>query len=164
MEQTVSAVQLDPIPPPTPVTPLPAGFIRRAVAFSIDLFVVDLLQTIYLWLALVAVDSASAQGLENLIDAGTVMSDSATHGLWLALALAYFSFFGYWGGQTPGKMLLHLRVERMDGAPLTLGQAVARSGAYLLSAVTLFGFLLAAFNLHKRALHDYIAGSHVVRT
>ena len=83
----------------------------------------------------------------------------------LLIAGAYFTLMPVArNGQTLGKMAAGVAIVRENGAPLTHGRACARWASYLLSNLTLcLGFLCAAFTPHKRALHDYIAGTRVVR-
>lgn len=64
---------------------------------------------------------------------------------------------------TPGKMICNLRVVRSDGSRLTYARALGRHFAKLLSQLTLsIGFLIAAFDDQKRALHDHVADTRVV--
>jgi uncharacterized RDD family membrane protein YckC len=69
------------------------------------------------------------------------------------------------GGRTFGKWVTGLRIERRDGVPLSLGRSCLRHlVGYALTLATLgLGFLVAAFNIEGRALHDYVAGTVVVR-
>jgi uncharacterized RDD family membrane protein YckC/type II secretory pathway pseudopilin PulG len=67
-------------------------------------------------------------------------------------------------GQTLGKMAAGVAIVRDDGSPLTYGRAFARWFGYLLSGLTLcLGFACAAFTKRKRALHDYLADTRVIR-
>jgi uncharacterized RDD family membrane protein YckC len=68
-------------------------------------------------------------------------------------------------GATVGKWATGLRIERQSGEPLGFGHAALRHTlGYLISFFTLgIGFLLAAFDVEGRALHDRIAGTVVVR-
>lgn len=107
-------------------------------------------------------------------------------------ALLYFFIGLCWRGQTVGKAVMQIMVIRSDGRGLgvfgalarVIGQlvyvlfalggvlvafalrdsttqaAVATGAAFLLIAI---GFLLAAFDSHRRTLHDRIAGTIVVR-
>jgi uncharacterized RDD family membrane protein YckC len=65
---------------------------------------------------------------------------------------------------TPGKLLLSCRVVDADTfKPLRFGQAVLRCFGYLISFIPLcFGFLFAAWDPRKQALHDKIARTVVV--
>ena len=69
-------------------------------------------------------------------------------------------------GATLGKLALGMRVVREDGGRLSFGAATMRHWGKLLSGIgTLgFGYLAAAFDRRKQALHDRLAGSLVVRT
>jgi uncharacterized RDD family membrane protein YckC len=70
-------------------------------------------------------------------------------------------------GRTFGKWLTGLRVERSsDGTLVGFARALVRHTiGYALTAMTLgLGFLLAAFNSRGRALHDFVAGTVVVRS
>jgi uncharacterized RDD family membrane protein YckC len=76
-----------------------------------------------------------------------------------------FGLLAVWRGQTLGKWATGLRIERTDGGPLEWWRVLLRHFAgYPLSLLTLgIGFLVAAFNRHGRTLHDFIAGTIVVR-
>lgn len=68
------------------------------------------------------------------------------------------------GGATPGKMLLGLKVVRSDGSALSGGRAVGRYFAELLSSLILcVGYIMAAFDDEKRALHDRICDTRVIK-
>ena len=67
-------------------------------------------------------------------------------------------------GQTLGKKLLGIRVVRADGSQLTYGRATGRYFADMLSSMTLFvGYLMAAFDDERRALHDRLCDTRVVQ-
>ena len=77
---------------------------------------------------------------------------------------AYVIYFIGKGGATPGKMACKLEVIRSDGSPVTYGTATGRYFAELVSAFTLtIGYLMAAFDEEKRALHDRMCDTRVVR-
>ncbi len=83
----------------------------------------------------------------------------------IAISCAYESFFVYKYGATPGKMALSLKVVRPNGAPLDLGRSVGRYFGKMLSGIILYiGYLLAAFDAEKKALHDMICDTRVIRT
>jgi len=83
----------------------------------------------------------------------------------LAAALGAVYFVYFWGvrGATPGKLLMGLAVEGIDGrCPIGIAQALNRFLGYLLSGALLgAGFLMIA--LGATALHDRIAATRVVR-
>lgn len=81
----------------------------------------------------------------------------------LALVLVYQVWFLTKKGATPGKMVVGLRVVTTDGKYLTAARAVGRYFAYLLSGFTLYiGYIIAAFDSEKRALHDHICSTRVI--
>jgi uncharacterized RDD family membrane protein YckC len=66
-------------------------------------------------------------------------------------------------GATPGKMVFRIRIVTADGSPLGFPRAVARYFAEFLSAVIfLIGYVMVAFDSHKRALHDMICDTRVI--
>jgi uncharacterized RDD family membrane protein YckC len=68
-------------------------------------------------------------------------------------------------GATPGKMALSLKVVRADSSPVTLGRAFGRYfGKYLSVFTLLIGFIIAGFDSQKRALHDMICDTRVIRS
>lgn len=107
--------------------------------------------------------------LARLFGGGARMAGTTveTVGFLIALAVFVFDFFVLTGlrGQTIGKWATGLRIERRDGEPLGLGHSLLRHAVgYPVSLSILgLGFLWAAFNAQGRALHDYVAGTIVVR-
>ncbi len=72
---------------------------------------------------------------------------------------------GFWTltGQTPGMVLLGLRVLRADGGKVGLLVALKRFIGLMLSVSTLgIGFLMVLVTERRRALHDLLAGTVVV--
>lgn len=79
------------------------------------------------------------------------------------MQLAYAAVFTALGGQTIGKMAMHIRVVAVDDRPLSWGAAVRRTLASLVSVVTAgLGYLPGLIGRDRRALHDRLAGSRVV--
>jgi uncharacterized RDD family membrane protein YckC len=81
----------------------------------------------------------------------------------------YLSAFVAATGQTIGKMAAGTRVIPADPAApaserVTFGQAVVRAAGYLVSALPAgLGFLPAFFGAERRALHDRLADTRVVK-
>lgn len=81
----------------------------------------------------------------------------------LGLNVAYLTVFTANGGQTLGKMATGLRVEATEGA-LTLSGAVVRVAAAIAGGLAAgVGFLPALFRADRRAVHDQIAHTRVVK-
>ena len=86
-------------------------------------------------------------------------------GLSLLLSAAYMIFFVGKFGATPGKMALRLRIVTSSGDEVGYGRACGRYFAEFLSSITLcIGYIMAAFDEQKRALHDHVCDTRVIRT
>ncbi|GAB4512998.1 MAG: RDD family protein [Anaerolineae bacterium] len=67
-------------------------------------------------------------------------------------------------GQTPGKMLLNLRVVKIDGSPIDDADAILRYMGYLVgSAIIMLGFIWAFFDSNRQGWHDKLAKTYVVK-
>jgi uncharacterized RDD family membrane protein YckC len=67
-------------------------------------------------------------------------------------------------GGTPGKRLCKLRVISDTGENLGWGKAIGRVAAEILTQLTFsIGYIIAAFDIEKRTIHDRIAGTRVVK-
>jgi uncharacterized RDD family membrane protein YckC len=81
----------------------------------------------------------------------------------LGLNIAYLAVFTANGGQTLGKMAAGLRVESTAGR-LTFGDAVVRVVVAVVGGLAMgAGFLPALWRADRRAVHDQVAHTRVVR-
>ncbi len=84
---------------------------------------------------------------------------------WLFLFILYETIFTSGGRRTVGKKILGIKVIHKNGGSLTILQAFLRVIGYFISSFTInLGYLMSLFNKNKRALHDFMASSIVVRT
>jgi len=84
----------------------------------------------------------------------------------LLVAGGYFTLFVAANGQTIGKMAAGLKVipEGSDAHRVSVGHAVLRAAAYLASALPAgLGFLPALIGADRRAIHDRLAATRVVK-
>ena len=80
------------------------------------------------------------------------------------LIVAYFLCFWKWRGQTPGKMIMRLRIVRFDGAGIGWGGAVMRLLGYIISIMlVLIGFFWVVMDTRRQGFHDKIADTFVIR-
>jgi uncharacterized RDD family membrane protein YckC len=80
------------------------------------------------------------------------------------VSLAYDIYFLTQKGATPGKMAMGLKVITANGGPITAGRAIGRYFARLVSQIILYiGFIMAGFDDEKRALHDRLCDTRVIR-
>jgi uncharacterized RDD family membrane protein YckC len=133
------------------MTLIRAGLLRRAAALAIDLV---LLVAVDVSLAVVVV-LLSAADTVTVARVGPVSS---------AIAWAYFSLLESSAAQaTVGKLAMGLKVVDLDGAPISFRRASARYWLKMLSTLTLLGWAMAAIPPGRRALHDLLSGTAVVR-
>jgi uncharacterized RDD family membrane protein YckC len=138
-----------------------AGFWIRTVAYLIDGFLIQLIYALLLGVGFLGYTSGS--DTDALSDFSQILFEtnfSFLNILSTVIYLAYFTLFLGMRGQTPGKMICGLKVVRLDGSPLSYGQAAVRTVGYYLNLLTLcIGFLWVAFDPRKQGLHDKIAGT-----
>lgn len=138
-----------------------AGFWVRVVAWIVDSALVSILQ-FFLSLALSGVIGLVIGPLSEEGDLGmTVLM--ALFGM--VLAVAYYVFFTGYSGQTPGKMLMRIKVVRTDGTALTYGRAFLREviGKFTSGIILGIGYLMVAFDNRKQGLHDKMADTFVIK-
>ncbi len=84
--------------------------------------------------------------------------------LQLVMQAAYVTFFIGKYAATPGKMACGLKVVTAEGESVSYLRALGRHFAEYLSAIILMiGYIMAAFDEEKRALHDRICNTRVIR-
>jgi uncharacterized RDD family membrane protein YckC len=80
------------------------------------------------------------------------------------IGLAYYVFFVGKFGATPGKMALKLKIVRSDRSKVSYWRAAARYFAQIVTNLTAYlGYVMAAFDSEKRALHDYLCDTRVIK-
>lgn len=148
-----------------------AGFWRRCAAGLVDLAVLALTAGPIAWGLNRLVDpvplAPGARGLDLLLTVGATDFDTLLlrAGPFLTLAAVYFLFMIVWRGQTLGQRLLAMHVIDRHGAQPNLLVAGLRTLAQLAGTLAAaLGPLWIAFDAEKRALHDHIAGTYVVRS
>jgi uncharacterized RDD family membrane protein YckC len=132
------------------------GVASRGTAFILDLalaHVIVLLVGLGVWLVFSLVGGLRPQWLADaLVAAG-----------WFVVVTGYFLVFWTLTGQTPGMRLLRLRVTGRGGKPIGAGRALVRFVALLISVVLIVGVVPVFVDKHRRALHDFLAGTVVRR-
>jgi len=84
-------------------------------------------------------------------------------GGWLLVVGAYFTTFWTATGETPGMLLMHVRVQAPSGEAPSLLRSLVRVAGLILAIIPLgAGFLPALVDSRRRALPDYLAGTTVV--
>ncbi|OCA91521.1 hypothetical protein A8F94_02170 [Bacillus sp. FJAT-27225] len=66
---------------------------------------------------------------------------------------------------TLGKMAMGLKVADNNGEQISFARAIGRYFANVLNIFTLFiGYLMVLWTKEKRALHDFVAGTYVIKS
>lgn len=103
-------------------------------------------------------------GMESLWSPETTPGEVLFDLFNLSVAICYTWLLTWKFGGTLGKLAIGLRVVTANGEPIGLGRALGRTLAEILSAIILLiGYIIAAFDSEKRALHDHICGTRVIR-
>jgi len=145
-----------------------AGFWIRVLAALIDSVILGTVSSIlqYAMFPSMMTTTPITPGTNPFETLGPAMARAG----WAILAstlvsLTYSAWFMGALGATPGLMALGLKVVRPDGSPIGYGRAVARYFAAMLSGIILgIGYLMVAFDSEKRALHDMICDTRVIKT
>ncbi len=155
-----------------PLVPIEiAGLWRRGAAALVDL------------LLLAVTAGPIAWGLDHLIDPLPLAAGARGLDRWLTLASTdfdlllgragpflvmfglYYLFMVFWTGRTFGQRLLAMRIVDRHGVQPGLAIAILRSLAQVAGTLAAaLGLVWIAFDSEKRAFHDHVAGTYVVRS
>lgn len=141
-----------------------AGLGTRALAYLVDAFVLFLFWVTALFLLSIlrsqGISFADFQGLQSVVQAALVF------GVFF-LQWGYWTFFEtLWGGRSPGKRALHIRVVRLEGGPETFADAALRNLGRVVDFLPLLyatGLTAMMVSPRSRRLGDLLAGTVVVR-
>jgi uncharacterized RDD family membrane protein YckC len=131
-----------------------AGFGVRFVAFFIDAVI---LSFVFGFISFATGIKLNSGFFEAIYNPGNLLS--------FLLAMSYFVYFETSGKQaTLGKQAMGLKVVKQDGMKMTMRDAVFRYIGKILSAfIFMIGYIMVVFDDQKRALHDRIASTYVVK-
>lgn len=142
-----------------------AGFWIRVGAKIIDGIVLWLVNTIFSLFAGLAMTFifSSAIGKEAF-HPGFFVVYGFMYMLQIAFHAAYDTYFIGKFAATPGKMACGIKIVTADGGKVSYLRAFARHFAEFLSGVILLiGYIMVAFDREKRALHDHICNTRVIK-
>ncbi len=145
-----------------------ADFKERAMAFTTDIFMIGIPITLIIMIAFGhdrMMDSAG--GLDVILDPAEAKKhapDPLASIVQIILYCVTFVLFWHASGQTPGKKMMEIKVVDADTfETASWGKLIVRFFAYFISAVTLVGFFTGMSRPDKRALHDLISGTAVIK-
>jgi len=141
-----------------------AGFWIRFFAKFIDGILLSAVNMI-ISIPITAFTMAGAASQQSPNEAMMLLPQVILGVIQMAIAISYSVFFVGRYGATPGKMAMHIKILRADGSSLTYGRAFGRYFAEMLSAIIFYiGYIMVAFDEEKRALHDRICDTRVIKT
>jgi uncharacterized RDD family membrane protein YckC len=136
-----------------------AGFFRRLVAKVLDSILVGIVNQATTYA--IAGSFMMNPGTNPNVSPATLSLVTAINFL---VGVTYQAWFLHWRGQTLGKMALGIKVVTPEGGPLSWGKAITRPLAEILSGcLCLIGYLMVIWDGEKRALHDQLVGTRVVK-
>jgi len=161
---------------PAPAIGVYAGFVRRFVAFIIDLILILVIGSVIIaFFGLISgirytyYLTVNHAPIAELTETGTV--DAAMGPIVAALGMliivipwVYFAGFESSRSQaTPGKVLMHAAVTDLDGDRISFARATLRHFGKFISLVIIFiGFIMIGLTKKKQGLHDKIGGCLVL--
>ncbi len=138
-----------------------AGFWIRVGAKLIDGIIQSIINMIfYIPVGMITASIGSSEPGDMSVFTGIYLISFVIQ---MIVPILYNTWFVGKYGATPGKMACRLRIIRSDGARVSYRRAFGRVFAEWISAIFLgIGYLMAAFDQEKRALHDHICDTRVV--
>jgi uncharacterized RDD family membrane protein YckC len=136
-----------------------AGFVSRLLAFGIDIAIISVSLVAIGWLLsttqqLLRIDTAILSRPLRVILVAV--------GAFLYVA-GYYTLFWTLNGQTPGKVLLGVRVVTLEGGQLSFKRSLVRFVGYILSALPLYaGFVWILIDNRRQGWHDKLASTFVI--
>lgn len=128
----------------------------RFMAVIIDSIIVGILSFMvsYLFNTFVSLPPDKMKQAQTIVSIGMMLFSS----------ILYYPIFTIYGGATPGKMALSIKVIDKDGEDIGPLQAILREAIYKTISIIVFGFAWAFFNEKNRTFWDYTSGSIVVKS
>jgi uncharacterized RDD family membrane protein YckC len=135
-----------------------AGFVTRAIAFAIDVALIDLAAAT---VAVVVGLGISALDVPHGVKTVAIAVGGVAYVVW---SIGYFAMFWSTTGQTPGSRVMGVRVLCASrDEPVRLRAAFVRLGGMVLAAIPFCaGFFLILVDDKRRGLQDRLARTVVV--
>ena len=145
-----------------------SGFFRRAIALIIDVIIVSL-PAMFVFAPMVALQTVVLQATPSSSTVQTSLLGATIFSWQLVTLVLAWLYFACWESgakqSTWGKRIMGIKVVGEDGGRIGFGRATARFFCKSILSPIFFqiGFIMAAFTNRKRALHDMIAETYVVK-
>lgn len=147
-----------------------AGGFRRCAAFFVDAGLLLLTALPLTWLLYRVVGLApltDGSGIDALLQilAGDLWAPVGRAMPFLVMSALYFALFSTLMGQTPGQRLLKIRIVDFRGEGPSTSRSLVRILSGMISLVPAgLGALWMFFDDERRAMHDHLAQTYVVRS
>ena len=141
-----------------PIARMPyAGFWIRFIAEFIDGFIIGVVFFVPIIFLMMGRSGGTTDLMSLMFNPFLNLGSTAVLTVYNTLFIGKF-------GASPGKMIFGMRVITSDGGRVSYARALGRSLAEILSSLICYiGYIIAAFDDQKRALHDHICDTRVVR-
>ncbi|MBL0350194.1 MAG: RDD family protein [Elusimicrobia bacterium] len=147
-----------------------ASFGERLLAVIADNFLVVLIPAAILIAVYIGITSATLAQIKAGQSPGYKYFILIDVIYFMSVPAFYYALFWSKSGMTPGKRLAGVKVVRLNGERLTYPRALARAYSMLLYRIPVFqvpllivSAVMIGFEKNKRALHDMIAETIVVK-
>ncbi len=144
-----------------------AGLVSRAIAFILDVIIIAVVVLAAMMLLEALVSFFTLNGLLGQRVAQSTLFRDISVAVMALIGVAIIVGYpvGFWVlfGQTPGKLLLGVRIARRDGQPMTIRRALLRYVGYWISLIPLgLGFWWVLVDDQRQCWHDKLARTDVV--
>src|SRR5271163_584175 len=144
-----------------------AGIGSRFLAILTDsILQMVALAILFLVFGLIVSAAPHVAGTTTMVNTGAKWFIAAAVLFYFLLYWGYFSLFeAFWNGQTPGKLLLKIRVIKDSGRQITLFESLARNLIRIVDALPSFyliGVITMLCNKEQKRLGDLVAGTIVI--
>lgn len=130
-----------------------AGFFIRALAYLVDSIIVFCIANIFNTLTFTKLDIRLPI---EILGQDVVIA--------LIVYVLYFVIMTYFLGQTLGKMLFKIKVEKNTGGRLSFLDVIFREIVVrIINNIIFLTYLIIPFNNKKKGLHDFVADSVVIK-
>jgi uncharacterized RDD family membrane protein YckC len=138
-----------------------AGIGSRFLALGFDLLIQLIAATIIILAGSLLISGVFPGGI------GATWTAALLIFLTFALYFGYFAMFeAVWNGQTPGKLITHIRVIKDSGRPITPAESVARNLMRIVDSQPGFlyaiGMVSVLLSKENKRLGDFVAGTIVI--
>lgn len=144
-----------------------APFWPRALGFSTDIFMIGLPISLLMMMLFGYDQMHSATAMDVIVhsDKARLAPPNPIASLsQMGLFLITYVWLWHRYGQTPGKKLARIRVvDAKTFENASYWRLTLRFIGYFISLITLIGFFIGIFRRDKRALHDLLSGTAVIR-